>query len=85
MPEPESRPDLTAAPLELTVVKGLVDAVSYLALGHVFVANITGNVVFLAFAAAGAARTLASIGAMLGGAVAGVLLLAMNRALSDGR
>jgi len=85
VPEPESRPDLTAAPLELTVVKGLVDAVSHLALGHVFVANMTGNVVFLAFAVAGAARKLASIGAMLGGAVAGVLLLAMNRALSDGR
>ena len=85
MPEPESRPDLTAAPLELTVVKGLVDAVSHLALGHVFVANMTGNVVFLAFAVAGAARKLASIGAMLGDAVAGVLLLAMNRALSDGR
>ena len=67
MPEPESRPDLTAAPLELTVVKGLVDAVSHLALGHVFVANMTGNVVFLAFAVAGAARKLASIGAMLGG------------------
>ena len=45
----------------------------------------TGNVVFLAFAVAGAARKLASIGAMLGDAVAGVLLLAMNRALSDGR
>jgi len=34
----------------LTIVTGLVDAVSYLALGHVFVANMTGNVVFLAFA-----------------------------------
>src|SRR5215469_16283179 len=38
----------------LTVVTGLVDAVSYLALGHVFVANMTGNVVFLGFALAGA-------------------------------
>jgi len=47
--------------------------------------DLAGNVVFLAFAAAGAARKLASIGAMLGGAVAGVQLLAMNRALSDGR
>jgi uncharacterized membrane protein YoaK (UPF0700 family) len=38
----------------LTVVTGLVDAFSYLVLGHVFVANMTGNVVFLAFALAGA-------------------------------
>src|SRR5213082_913759 len=38
----------------MTLVTGLVDAFSYLALGHVFVANMTGNVVFLAFALAGA-------------------------------
>jgi uncharacterized membrane protein YoaK (UPF0700 family) len=38
----------------LTAVTGLVDAFSYLMLGHVFVANMTGNVVFLAFALAGA-------------------------------
>ena len=38
----------------LTVVTGLVDAFSYLLLGHVFVANMTGNVVFLGFAVAGA-------------------------------
>jgi uncharacterized membrane protein YoaK (UPF0700 family) len=38
----------------LTLVTGLVDAFSYLVLGHVFVANMTGNVVFLAFAVAGA-------------------------------
>ena len=39
----------------LTAVTGLVDAFSYLVLGHVFVANMTGNVVFLAFALAGTA------------------------------
>ena len=38
----------------LTVVSGMVDAVSYLGLGHVFTANMTGNVVLLGFAAAGA-------------------------------
>jgi uncharacterized membrane protein YoaK (UPF0700 family) len=38
----------------MTLVTGLVDAFSYLVLGHVFVANMTGNVVFLAFALAGA-------------------------------
>ena len=31
----------------MTIVTGLVDAFSYLVLGHVFVANMTGNVVFL--------------------------------------
>ena len=40
--------------LLLTVVTGLVDAFSYLQLGHVFVANMTGNVVFLSFALGGA-------------------------------
>jgi uncharacterized membrane protein YoaK (UPF0700 family) len=35
--------------LTLTVVTGLIDAVSYLRLGRVFVANMTGNVVFLGF------------------------------------
>ena len=39
--------------LALTVVTGLVDSFSYLVLGHVFVANMTGNVVFLAFALVG--------------------------------
>ncbi|MEZ0113418.1 uncharacterized membrane protein YoaK (UPF0700 family) [Catenulispora sp. EB89] len=37
-----------------TLVTGVVDAVSYLALNHIFVANMTGNVVFLGFALAGA-------------------------------
>jgi uncharacterized membrane protein YoaK (UPF0700 family) len=62
--------------ITLTVVTGLVDAVSYLELGHVFVANMTGNVVFLGFAAAGAsqhsvAASLVAIGAFLLGALAG--------------
>ena len=33
--------------VSMTLVTGLVDAFSYLVLGHVFVANITGNVVLL--------------------------------------
>jgi uncharacterized membrane protein YoaK (UPF0700 family) len=41
--------------LALTAVTGVVDAVSILALGRVFVANMTGNVVFVGFAVAGAA------------------------------
>src|SRR5205085_1813412 len=60
----------------LTVVTGVVDAVSYIALGHVFVANMTGNVVFLGFALAGASglsapASLAALGAFLLGALAG--------------
>ncbi|MEU6098259.1 YoaK family protein [Streptomyces sp. NPDC047079] len=62
--------------LTLTVVTGLVDAVSYLALGHVFVANMTGNVVFLGFALAGAAglsapASVVSLASFLVGALAG--------------
>jgi uncharacterized membrane protein YoaK (UPF0700 family) len=70
----ESR--LAGALLVLTVSTGLIDAVSYLALGHVFTANMTGNVVFLAFAVTGAPglsipRSAVSLGAFLAGAVAG--------------
>ena len=65
--------------ISMTLVTGLVDAFSYLVLGHVFVANMTGNVVFLGFALAGApgfsitasvAATLAfAAGALIGGRV----------------
>src|SRR4051794_23030723 len=52
--------DATDGPLPmllvvLTVFTGVVDSVSILALGRVFVANMTGNVVFVGFAVAGAA------------------------------
>jgi uncharacterized membrane protein YoaK (UPF0700 family) len=75
----ESR--LAGALLVLTAATGLIDAVSYLALGHVFTANMTGNVVFLAFAVAGAPdlsipRSAVSLGAFLAGAVAGGRLAA---------
>ena len=36
------------------MVTGLIDAISILGLGRVFVANMTGNVVFVGFALAGA-------------------------------
>lgn len=60
----------------LTLLTGVVDAVSYLELGHVFVANMTGNVVFLGFAIAGAhgvsiASSLIALGAFLVGARSG--------------
>jgi uncharacterized membrane protein YoaK (UPF0700 family) len=63
--------------LTLTVVTGLVDATSYLKLGHVFVANMTGNIVFLGFGIAGAGgisiwASLAALGSFLvGGATGG--------------
>ncbi|MCX4531999.1 DUF1275 domain-containing protein [Streptomyces sp. NBC_00841] len=62
--------------LMMTVVTGLVDAVSYLGLGHVFVANMTGNVVFLGFALAGAEglsalASIVSLASFLVGALAG--------------
>jgi len=65
--------------LVLTFVTGLVDATSYLRLGHAFVANMTGNFVFLGFALAGAkglsvAASLAAISAfLLGGLLGGRL------------
>ena len=45
---------LVRALIGLTVVTGLVDAISFLGLGHIFTANMTGNLVFLGFAAGGA-------------------------------
>jgi uncharacterized membrane protein YoaK (UPF0700 family) len=44
----------------LTFATGLVDAASVLGLGHVFTANMTGNVVFLGFSFAGAGRVTTS-------------------------
>jgi uncharacterized membrane protein YoaK (UPF0700 family) len=48
------RHPLTRVLLALTFSTGLVDAASYLGLGHVFAANMTGNVVLLGFGIAGA-------------------------------
>src|SRR5258708_24594208 len=67
---------LPALLLVLTGVTGLVDAVSYLKLGHVFVANMTGNVVFLGFAVADAGdfsipASLLAIAAFMAGALLG--------------
>jgi uncharacterized membrane protein YoaK (UPF0700 family) len=65
--------------LSLTAVTGLVDAVSILRLGRVFVANMTGNVVFTGFAITGApgfslsASLFALAGFLAGAAIGGVL------------
>jgi uncharacterized membrane protein YoaK (UPF0700 family) len=76
--EPPPDPDgpLPQLLFVLTFVTGLVDAVSILKLGHVFVANMTGNVVFLGFAVAGApgysiAPSLIAIGGFFLGALLG--------------
>ena len=73
MSEPSASPVIL---LVLTVVTGIVDAVSFLAIGHVFTANMTGNIVLLGFALAGASRvsiprSSVSLLAFLGGAIVG--------------
>jgi uncharacterized membrane protein YoaK (UPF0700 family) len=67
---------LKAILMGLTAATGLIDAVCYLGMGHVLVANMTGNVVFLGFALAGApgfsiASFLVALAAFLVGATAG--------------
>jgi uncharacterized membrane protein YoaK (UPF0700 family) len=66
-----------------TIVAGIADAVSFLGLGRVFVANMTGNVIFVGFAAASApgisvSRSLVAlaafvVGSGLGGRLADAL------------
>ena len=83
---------LPALLLVMTVVTGLVDAVSILKLGRVFVANMTGNVVFIGFAVARAPgfsldASLVALagflaGAGLGGPMAGRLGSNRNRLLA---
>jgi uncharacterized membrane protein YoaK (UPF0700 family) len=67
--------------LGMTVVTGLVDAVSYLSLGRVFTANMTGNIVLLAFATArvpglSITRSLTALASFLTGAVLGGRIMA---------
>lgn len=99
-PQPALRPSfwrrLTADPAHgplpallvgLTLLTGIVDAVSILTLGRVFVANMTGNVVFIGFALAGApgfsvAGSLAGLVGFVAGAAAGGRLI---RRLGDDR
>jgi len=77
---------LLPALLAMTLVTGVVDAVSCLGFGHIFTANMTGNVVLLGFALAGAprlsiARALTALLAFLFGAVvAGRLGLRLSAA-----
>src|SRR5690349_15321986 len=62
--------------LLLTFVTGIVDAVSVLALGRVFTANMTGNIVIIGFALAGVPefslpRSLTALAGFSAGAVVG--------------
>lgn len=63
----------------LTLLTGFIDSVTYLKYGHVFVANMTGNVVLLGFGLAGGQEisipgTLLALGGFLVGALAGGVL-----------
>lgn len=74
------RHPLTQALMALTFTTGLVDAASYLGLGRVFTANMTGNVVLLGFGLAGAGglpvlAPICSLAAFLLGSAAGGALV----------
>jgi uncharacterized membrane protein YoaK (UPF0700 family) len=83
-----SRPTV-AAMLVLTAVTGLIDTFSYLQFGHVFVAFMTGNVIFLgaglrpgahpAVAAAVAASATALAGFVLGSLTGGRIAAHLSR------
>src|SRR3954453_5904690 len=75
------RDPLARGLLVLTFSTGLVDAVSYLGLGRVFTANLTGNIVLLGFGIAGSGglpvvAPLVSLAAFLVGSTAGGVLAA---------
>src|SRR5215470_2875199 len=88
MTTPSQADPLPTVLVVLTMTTGLVDAVSVLGLGRVFTANMTGNIVFLGFAAAGVpgfsiARAVVSlvgfvVGAVLGGRL-GVAMAGVTR------
>src|SRR5437762_11957851 len=79
------RHPLTSALLPLTFTTGLVDAVSYLGLGRVFTANMTGNVVLLGFGIAGAgglpvvAPVVSLVSFLVGAGAGGVLVKRMHQ------
>jgi uncharacterized membrane protein YoaK (UPF0700 family) len=73
------RHPLSRTLLVLTFTTGLLDAVSYLGIGHVFTANMTGNIVFLGFGIAGSGglpvvAPVISLAAFLAGAGSGGVL-----------
>ena len=71
--------------LALALSAGFVDALSYLGLGRVFTANMTGNTVLLGVAVAGgssadALRALAALGGFVLGGGIGIALIGARRA-----
>jgi uncharacterized membrane protein YoaK (UPF0700 family) len=71
----------------LTFVTGLVDAGSWISMGHVFTANMTGNIVFLGFAFGGVpglsiGRSSTALGFFL---VGGLFAGKVDSLLGDGR
>jgi uncharacterized membrane protein YoaK (UPF0700 family) len=72
---------LTRALLALTFTTGFVDGVSYLGLGHVFAANMTGNIVLLGFGIAGGyglpvlSPIVAAVAFLVGAGAGGVLAM----------
>src|SRR5260221_11277475 len=85
---PTTEKVIAYALLGMTAVTGLVDAVSFLSLGRVFTANMTGNVVLLAFATAhvsglSIARSLTALLAFLVGAILGGRVMARANADSQ--
>src|ERR1700688_763521 len=78
---PTAEKTIVYALLGMTIVTGLVDAVSFLSLGRVFTANMTGNVVILAFATArvsglSIARSSTALLSFLVGAILGGRIMA---------
>jgi uncharacterized membrane protein YoaK (UPF0700 family) len=76
--------------LVLTAATGIIDAASVLGLGHVFTANMTGNVVFLGFALGGAAgfsigASLVALVAFMAGALLGGVLVRPGANVRDAR
>src|SRR5436305_8324747 len=78
------RHPLVRALLVLTFTTGLIDAVSYLALGRVFTANMTGNIVLLGFGIAGSgglpvvAPIISLAAFLLGAGIGGALVKRMG-------
>jgi uncharacterized membrane protein YoaK (UPF0700 family) len=82
------RHPLTRSLLMLTLTAGMVDATTYLGLGHVFSANMTGNIVLLGFGIAGAGglpvlAPIISLAAFLLGAGLGGRLDSRSTSRSD--
>ena len=76
--------------LVLTAAAGLVDAISYLEMGHVFTAMMTGNTVLLALAIGqgevmAALRSTLALVAFSVGAAGGAMVLQRGRARVNGR